>query len=92
MDLRGGRIGLKGADFGAQVFHRSLIGLVLAGGGVVARALIEQAEKADGIDRTELIREDGDSLAVEVDGAGVGCGVHEISGCGKLDRIKNGDG
>ncbi len=87
-----GLVYLEGADFVAHVFHRSFIGLVLASGGEVAGALIKQAEKADGIDRTELIREDGDPLTVKIDGAGVGCGVHGISGCGKLDRIEDGHG
>ena len=86
------RVGLKGADFGAKVLDRSFIWLVLAGGGVVAGALVEQAEKADGVHRTKLVSEDGDPLAVEVDGAGVSRGAHEISGGGELDRIENGDG
>lgn len=86
-------IDLECVDFGTKVFHRPFIQLVLAGGGVVAGALVEQTEKADGVHRPEFVGEYCDSLAVEVNGAGVSRGgAHEISGGGELDGIENRDG
>ena len=73
----------KGADLGAEFLHRSFIRLVLTGGGIVTGTLVEQAQKADGIHRAEVISKDCDSLAVEVDGIGViRGGAHKISGGG----------
>ena len=51
-----GRVCFEVADFGAKVFHRSFVRLVLASGGVVAGALVEQAEEANGVHRTEFVR------------------------------------
>ena len=61
----------KGTDLGAEFLHRYLIGLALAGGGVVAGAFVEQTQEADGIHRAEVICKDGDTLAVEVDWIGI---------------------
>jgi len=51
-----------------------------------------EGEKADGFHGAEFLTQDGDSLAIEVDGAGVGRGAHGISAGGELERIENGDG
>ena len=83
----------KGADFGTEFLHRSLIRLVLTAGGIVTRTLVEQAQKADGIDRAKVIGQDSYPLAVEVDGIGViRYGAHKISNDGELDWIDHGDG
>ena len=74
----------KVVDIGAEFLHRSLIWLVLAGGGVVAGVFVEHAQKSDGIYGAEVIGQDGDTLTVEVDGIGVICGsAHGISDGGK---------
>ena len=88
-----GRVGLEGADFGTLFFHGSFIQLVLAGGGVVAGTWVGQAEEANGVHWAEVVGQDGDTMAVEVDGAGV-CGgsAHKESGGGELNGIENGDG
>jgi len=83
----------KVTDLGAEFLHRSFIRLALAGGGKVTGTLVEQAQKANGIHRAEVIGKDGDSLAIEVDGIGViRDGAHKISGGGEVDGIDDGDG
>ena len=80
-------------DLGAKILDRSFVRLALTGGGVVTGTLVEQAEEADGIHGTEVIGEDGDTLAVEVDGIGViRGGAHGISDGGELDGIDDADG
>ena len=81
---RSARVRLKGADLGAKLLHRSFVWLALAGGCAVAGSWVEQTEKADGIHRPELVGQDGDALAIKLNGGGVSGGsAHEISGSGK---------
>lgn len=68
-------------DFGTEFLHGSEVRLALTGSGIVARALVEQTQEPDGIDRAKVIGKDGDSVAVEVNGIDViRGGAHGISG------------
>ncbi len=70
---------LKCTDFGTEFLHGSWVWLALTGGGIVARALVEETQESDGIHRAEVIGKDGDSLAVEVYGSSVGGQETEVN-------------
>lgn len=88
-----GQFSLESVDFRAEAFHCPVIWLVLAGSGVVAGAGIKKTKKADRVHGAEMVVENGNPLAIEVDGTGnFADGTQRISGGGKLDWIENGDG